>query len=175
MMSLFEGFGTLRLVKTGPSLWEQLERRVAAVHHKAVTARLRRFRCQLERDATPDPWTELEAPMILLVSDLCAALGLDERERERVLGRKGTRALATILESRPALRPPQVAVNERQNEALRYVHRCGKIDLSAYRAICPLWSDETLRLDLADLVSRGVLARNGRNKGTHYTLPELTA
>ena len=173
-MSLVEGFGTLRLVKTGPSLWERLERRVAEGHHKAVTARLRRFRCQLERDAAPDPWTELEAPMVLVVSDLCAALGLNERERERVMGRKGKRALTDILESRPALRPPE-AVNERQNEALRYVHRCGKINLSMYRAICPLWSDETLRLDLAGLVSRGMLTRNGRNKGTRYTLTELTA
>jgi hypothetical protein len=31
-------------------------------------------------------------------------------------------------------------------------------------------SDETLRLDLADLVARGLLTKNGHNKGTCYVL-----
>ncbi len=173
-MSLFEGFNTMRLVRAGPSLRERFERWIAGAHHEAVVVRLRRFRRQLERDAAPETWTALEAPMVLLLADLCNALGLNEGERAGVLGQQGDRALADILESRPALRP-QVAVNERQAEALRCVYKHGKINLSMYRAICPLWSDETLRLDLADLVSRGVLAKNGRKRGTHYTLPELTA
>jgi hypothetical protein len=54
-MSLFEGFETMRLVKTGPSLRERLERRIAAVHRNAVVARLRHFRQQLERDMEPEP------------------------------------------------------------------------------------------------------------------------
>lgn len=80
-MSLFEGFETMRLVKIGPSLRERLERRIAAVHRNTVVARLRRFRQQLERDMEPEPWTTLEAPMVLLLSDVCDTLALDEEER----------------------------------------------------------------------------------------------
>ena len=44
--------------------------------------------------------------------------------------------------------------------------------MGIYRQICPYWSDETLRLDLASLVSRGLLAKNGAKRGTHYVLAE---
>ncbi len=43
-----------------------------------LIARLRRFREHLERDMDPEPWTALEAPMVLLMSDLCDGLGLAE-------------------------------------------------------------------------------------------------
>lgn len=171
-MSLFEGFGTMRLVKVGPSLRERLERWVAEVHHKGVIARLRHFREQLERDMAPEPWMALEAPMVLLLSDLCDALGLNEGERAGVLGVEGVLALADTLETR--IRPvpkPWLPMNERQAKALRYVREHGTITMHVYRQICPFWSDETLRLDLASLVRRGLLVKNGRKRGTHYTLP----
>lgn len=162
-------FEHLQLVRTGPSLRERLEQRVAAVHHAAVVARLRRFRENLERDMQPEPWTALEAPMVLLLSDVCTALGLDEQECARVLGTEGTLMLADTLEER--IRPipsPRLPMTERQAKALRYVREHGSIDLKTYREICPYWADETLRLDLAELVARGLLVKNGRNKGTHY-------
>lgn len=69
---------------------------------------------------------------------------------------------------------PQVrlSMNERQGKAMAYVQEHGEINLSAYRELCPFWSDETLRLDLANLVKRKMLVKNGRNKGTCYVLPE---
>ena len=59
-------------------------------------------------------------------------------------------------------------------EALCYVERYGRIDHRTYRALCPIWSDETIRLDLADLVNRGLLKKNGRKKGTFYTMNNET-
>jgi hypothetical protein len=170
-MSLLQGFETMRLVKTGPNLRQRLEWWVAKTHRKVTIARLRHFRQQMEQDMQPDSWTELEAPMVLLFSDVCDTLGLTEEEKVDVLGMEGVSALTANLETR--IRPVTksgMLINERQAKALRYVREHGKLDLSVYREICPFWSDETLRLDLTGLVARGLLARNGSTKGTHYIL-----
>jgi hypothetical protein len=103
------------------------------------------------------------------LAEICGALGLSERERARVLGTEGERMLAEVIESRPVGRLFLEPINERQLEALRYVERHGRIDHSIYRALCPLWSDETLRLDLSGLVELGFLSKNGSKKGTYYT------
>jgi predicted HTH transcriptional regulator len=121
----------------------------------------------------PESWTALEVPMVLLLADVCNTLGLTEEERAIVLGQEGAQALAENLETRihpvPSPRPP---MRERQAKALAYAREHGMIDLGAYRTLCPYWSDETLRLDLVNLVKRGLLSRNGINRGTHYTLAE---
>jgi hypothetical protein len=168
-MSLFEEFETMRLVRTGPDLRQIVERRIAAVHHKAVIVRLRRFREKLERDMAPEPWTALEASMVLLLSDVCDALDLSAEERTVILGREGVEVLADEVETRPRFEA-EMSINDRQAKALDCARKHGKINLSAYRAICPFWSDETLRLDLADLVARGLLAKNGAKRGTYYVL-----
>jgi len=107
----------MRLVKVGPSLRERLERRIAAAHHRAVIARLRRFREQLERRMEPEPWTNLEGPAVLLLADVCDALAFTKEERTEVLGQDGERALADILEARPF----RIPTDEPQAEALTYV------------------------------------------------------
>ena len=61
-------------------------------------------------------------------------------------------------------------MNERQAKALTYVQEHGRITNREYRSICPDVSTETLRLDLVDLVERGVLLKIGAKKGTYYIL-----
>jgi ATP-dependent DNA helicase RecG len=61
-------------------------------------------------------------------------------------------------------------MNERQLKALNYVQTHGQITNREYRDLCPNVSAETLRLDLADLVSRGILLRIGDKRGTYYIL-----
>jgi hypothetical protein len=168
-MSLVEGFDRMQLVKIGPSLRERLERRVAAAGHAKVVACLRRFREELERDTEPESWTVLEVPMVLVLSDVCQALELTDEEQSTVLGQEGLMALRYETAIRPMLLAD--VLNDRQVAVLTCVRKHGEITLSAYRAICPHRSDETLRLDLADLVERGLLIKNGRKKGTRYTLP----
>lgn len=72
------------------------------------------------------------------------------------------------------VRPPiarwQFVMNERQAKALEYVQRYGRITNREYRALCPDVSAETLRLDLRDLVEKGVLLKVGDKKGTYYIL-----
>lgn len=165
-MSKFEGFETMRLVKVGPNLHEWLERWIAAAHHEAVISRLRCFREGLEHDMAPEQWTVLRCPAVLLLSDVCDALGLLEEEKASILGLEGMVALQWELGTCSG------DFNARQVEALGCVHKCGKITLSTYRAICPHWSDETLRLDLADLVKRGLLVKNGTKRGTYYVPAE---
>jgi ATP-dependent DNA helicase RecG len=61
-------------------------------------------------------------------------------------------------------------MNERQARAITYVRERGSITNREYRELCPDVSPETLRLDLNDLVDRGILLRVGAKKGTYYIL-----
>jgi ATP-dependent DNA helicase RecG len=62
------------------------------------------------------------------------------------------------------------SMNERQGKAIAYVTEHGSITNREYRALCPAVTSETLRLDLVDLVERGLLLKIGSKKGTHYIL-----
>lgn len=64
----------------------------------------------------------------------------------------------------------ETQMNERQARALTYVREKGSITNREYRELCPDVTPETLRLDLNDLVDRGVLLRIGAKKGTYYIL-----
>jgi ATP-dependent DNA helicase RecG len=80
-----------------------------------------------------------------------------------------TVSLSNIKERRPM---PQweKAMNERQARALTYLRERGQITNREYQQLCPDVSAETLRLDLVDLVTRGVVMRIGAKKGTYYIL-----
>jgi ATP-dependent DNA helicase RecG len=71
-------------------------------------------------------------------------------------------------------RPPsprwERTMNERQAKALSFTRENGRITNREYRQICPGVSAETLRLDLADLVERGLFLKIGVKKGTYYIL-----
>jgi len=61
-------------------------------------------------------------------------------------------------------------MNERQLKALNYVQQYERITNREYRELCPHVSGETIRLDLVDLVSRGILLKIGDKRGTYYIL-----
>jgi len=58
--------------------------------------------------------------------------------------------------------------NHRQARALQYIRESGSITNREYRCLIQSVSPETLRLDLVDLVEKGVLTRIGAKKGTYY-------
>ncbi len=60
--------------------------------------------------------------------------------------------------------------NHRQARALQYTREHGTITNREYRALCQGVSAETLRLDLVDMVDKGILIKVGSKKGTHYIL-----
>jgi ATP-dependent DNA helicase RecG len=62
------------------------------------------------------------------------------------------------------------SMNERQTRALTYIQKNGSITNREYRTLCADVSPETLRLDLVDLVERGILLKIGAKKGTYYIL-----
>ncbi len=64
----------------------------------------------------------------------------------------------------------QSSMNQRQLAAISHVQTAGSITNRKYQQLCPGVSAETLRLDLANLVERGVLLRIGEKRGTHYIL-----
>jgi ATP-dependent DNA helicase RecG len=61
-------------------------------------------------------------------------------------------------------------MNERQTKALEFLQQNPSITSSQYRELCPQVVTETLRLDLADLVGRGILLKIGDKRGTRYIL-----
>jgi ATP-dependent DNA helicase RecG len=62
------------------------------------------------------------------------------------------------------------SMNERQARALNFVRENGSITNREYQRLCEDVSAETLRLDLKDLVDRGLLLKIGSKKGTYYIL-----
>ena len=62
--------------------------------------------------------------------------------------------------------------NHRQTRALQYIRETGSITNREYRGLIQAVSSETLRLDLVDLVDKGILTRIGAKKGTYYVLRE---
>jgi len=156
----------MQLVKVGPSLRERAEHFVAGQHHHAVVTRLRRFREVLEAEMTPEPWTALEASAVTLLADICDVLYLTPAEKAKVLGSVGQQAQDSILAERVRLHK---RLNERQQQALAEVQQRGHITNGDLRQAFPQVTAETLRLDLVDLVQRGLLRRQGRCRGTVYT------
>lgn len=61
-------------------------------------------------------------------------------------------------------------LSERQIQAIQYLQQYGRITNREYRDLCPSVTPETLRLDLADLVDRGLIIKIGDKKGTYYML-----
>ncbi len=66
-------------------------------------------------------------------------------------------------------------MNERQLQALSFIQDRGRITNRDYRALCPDVTAETLRLDLVDMVNRGILLKIGAKKGTYYVLKKSSA
>ncbi len=80
----------------------------------------------------------------------------------------------TLFNARERKATPAAAwgksMNERQARALTYVRERGSITNREYRDLCQDVSPETLRIDLADLVDRGIILKIGAKKGTYYIL-----
>ncbi len=73
--------------------------------------------------------------------------------------------------SPPDLSPAQLLdLNPRQEAALTYLSARRRITNREYQELCPDVHSETLRRDLADLVSRGLLIKIGDKKATYYIL-----
>jgi len=78
----------------------------------------------------------------------------------------------TLYNSREKVAAPDWVrnTNHRQARALQYIRDHGSITNREYRSLCQGVSAETLRLDLADMVERGILLKVGSKKGTYYIL-----
>jgi hypothetical protein len=63
-----------------------VSRFVKGIEYKSLTGLLKDFRQQLERDAGANV-NDLELNSALLLNDLCAFLGLGDKQRREVLGK----------------------------------------------------------------------------------------
>lgn len=77
--------------------------------------------------------------------------------------------LHNTLERTPVKHWP-TNMNERQMRAMGYLDKQGRITNREYQQLCPEVNPETLRLDLTDLVEKGLILKIGEKKGTYYIL-----
>jgi ATP-dependent DNA helicase RecG len=65
-----------------------------------------------------------------------------------------------------------IEINPRQEAALRFLHREGntRITNSDLQGLCPDVHAETIRRDLADLVTKDILEKLGQKRGSYYVL-----
>jgi len=61
-------------------------------------------------------------------------------------------------------------LNDRQLRAVRYLGEHERITNRSYQQLCPGVSPETLRLDLRDMVEKGILLKVGSKRGTYYVV-----
>ena len=78
--------------------------------------------------------------------------------------------LHNTRERSPAARRWPTNMNERQMRAMTYIEENGRITNREYRQLCSNVNPETIRLDLVDLVDKGLLLKIGDKKGTYYIL-----
>ncbi len=78
--------------------------------------------------------------------------------------------LYNTIERLPPRRQWPSGMNERQMKAMTFLEQEGRISNRDYRQLCPDVNPETLRLDLVDLVDKGLLLKIGDKKGTYYIL-----
>jgi ATP-dependent DNA helicase RecG len=64
----------------------------------------------------------------------------------------------------------QMDLNPRQLNAIRYILRTKRITNREFQDLCPDVHVETLRRDLADLTSKGLLIKVGDKKATYYIM-----
>jgi ATP-dependent DNA helicase RecG len=78
----------------------------------------------------------------------------------------------TLFNEREKQAPPEWTrnTNYRQTRALQYIRDNGSITNREYRQLCQGVTAETLRLDLVDLVDKGIIIKLGSKKGTYYIL-----
>ena len=89
--------------------------------------------------------------------------------------------LEGLSSARPAYAQPQtdlslyqgLALNPRQQAALEFLGRNLRITNHQYQELCPKVHAETLRRDLVDLVSQGILIKIGDKRATYYILKRL--
>ena len=74
------------------------------------------------------------------------------------------------ISSRDLVGYQQLELNTRQNSALNYLGTHRRITNREFQEICPDVHPETLRRDLVDLVSRGILIKIGDKRATYYIL-----
>ena len=78
--------------------------------------------------------------------------------------------LHNTRERLPAAKRWPSNMNERQMRAMSFLEEHGRITNRDYRQLCPTMNPETLRLDLVDLIDKGLLLKIGDKKGTYYIL-----
>jgi len=85
-------------------------------------------------------------------------------------GHRFTVILYNLRDQARSTEPWESNMNERQFKALEFVQQNGSISNGDYRQLCPHVGAETLRLDLVDMVTRGILLKIGDKRGTRYIL-----
>lgn len=114
-------------------------------------------------------WIEQWGRGIQKMLDECAAAGLPEPDFEES---QGALWLTFRKDSLTEEHLRSLGLNERQIKAILYVKEKACITNREYRELTGL-SDEGSRRELNELVSKGILRREGKGRSVRYILPEV--
>jgi len=103
------------------------------------------------------------------IIELCKAQGLPEPE---FVEQSGSFKVVFLKDPYTPERLQALGLNERQIKAVLYVKEHGKITNREYRKLTAI-SDEGARLDLKQLVEKGILEARGGGRSTHYVLRSI--
>jgi ATP-dependent DNA helicase RecG len=113
-------------------------------------------------------WIEQWGTGIGKIRDLCKAAGLPEPLFEEQQGFRVT--FRKDIYNEKHLK--KLGLNERQIKAMFYLKENGKISNREYRQIANI-SDEWARVDLAYLISKGLVRLVGKGRSTHYVAAQV--
>lgn len=102
----------------------------------------------------------------LRIITACQAHGIDQPEFSTVSGNfvVRVRTVAGII------LPQGIELNERQKQALTYVHEHGKISAGEYQRLYSIKHSQAHR-DLTDMVEAGILAHEKKGRTSYYFIP----
>ena len=86
------------------------------------------------------------------------------------LSRVKERVKKLSVDLKLAAKVGQVVLNERQVQLVEYMEDYGSISNSEWRNILEDYSDDTILRDLADLMNKGLVKKEGRTKAARYVL-----
>ena len=86
----------------------------------------------------------------------------------------GERSSQDLAQSADIQGYSEIELNLRQQEALRFLVTHKRISSRDYQQLCPDIHPESLRRDLADMVSRGLLIKIGDKRATYYILKRIS-
>jgi Fic family protein len=80
------------------------------------------------------------------------------------------KSLSTDLKIKKSLGGQQLSLSERQIKIVEFIQENGFLQNKAFFELFPMISEDTVLREIADLVNKGIITKEGSTKGARYVL-----